>query len=468
MLDKSANIEIHGDKYQFCYYAKGEKITVRQEEDVLDTWFSSGLWPFSILGWPEQTPDLKKYYPNTVMETGYDIIFFRVIRMMLMGEMFMDTMPFEHIYLHGLVKDEHGKKMSKSKGNVVDPLKLIDTYGADALRGALLLGNTPGNDQKFHEQKVEYVSRFLNKLWNASRFVTMRVFGDDEKRKPLSYEKLIKDIQKNKAQLNEYDTWILGKVADLTTQVDKYLAKFMLGEALQESINTVWHEFCDWYIEIAKIQNSPVSDKVMLYALGTFYKLLHPSLPFVTERLRGLVGFEEPLIISAWPQALAIGDKNYRINMLMEMIAHRRQLKTQVTDKPHEKISIFVQGNKDIQHLVEQHFDLVRDIIKVDQIQYINENQEMGDEWQIAMLMDIKLGAKGVKSVDRRITLADLEKQVAEEEQFLQRMRGMLTGDFVARAPEKVVAEKKKKMEEVKSRIAAMQYEINKIKMERK
>jgi valyl-tRNA synthetase len=233
-------------------------------------------------------------------------------------------------------------------------------------------------------------------------------------------------------------------------------------------VDTVRHEFCDWYIEIAKVKNSPVTDKVMLYALGTFYKVLHPSLPFATEKLWELVGFKGPLMISEWPQPLAIGDKNYRINMLMEMIAHRRQLKTQVTDKPHEKISIFVQGNKDIQLLVEQHYELVRDIIKVEKISYFEEHQEIEDERQIAMLMDIKLGAKGIKSVDRRVTLQDLEKQIAEEEQFLQRMRGMFTGDFAARAPESVIKEKKKKMEEVKSRIAAMQYEINKIKMERK
>ncbi len=468
LLDKSANIDIQGDKYLFEYYSKGEKIMVRQEEDVLDTWFSSGLWPFSILWRPEETPDLKKFYPNTVMETWYDIIFFRVIRMMLMGEMLMDEMPFEHVYLHGLVKDDQGKKMSKSKGNVMDPLKLIDQYGADALRGALLLGNTPGNDQKFQEQKVEYVARFLNKLWNASRFVAMRAAGDGDKQIELHYEKIGREIEKNKAQLNDYDIWMIGKLTDLISQAEKYMAKFMLGESLQESVDTVWHEFCDWYIEIAKVKNSPVTDQVMLYALGTFYKVLHPSLPFVTEKLWELVGFTWPLMISEWPLPLAIGDKNYRINMLMEMIAHRRQLKTQVTDKPHEKISIFVQGNKDIQLLVEQHYDLVRDIIKVENISYYEEHQEIEDGWQIAMLMDIKLGAKGIKSVDRRITLADLEKQVAEEEQFLQRMRGMFTGDFAARAPEGVIKEKKKKMEEVKSRIAAMQYEINKIKMERK
>ncbi len=468
LLDKSANIDIQGDKYLFEYYHKTDKITVKQEEDVLDTWFSSWLWPFSILWRPEETPDLKKYYPNTVMETGYDIIFFRVIRMMLMGEMLMDEMPFEHIYLHGLVKDENGKKMSKSKGNVVDPLRMIERYGADALRGALLLGNTPGNDQKVQEQKVEYVSRFLNKLWNASRFVTMRIASEDDKKTVLSYDQLGKEIIKNKWQLNDYDAWMVGKLSDLIGQVDKYLAKFMIGEALQESIDTVRHEFCDRYIEIAKVKHSEITDKVMMYALGTFYKLLHPSLPFVTEKLWNLVGFEWSIMISDRPQPLAIGDKNYRINMLMEMIAHRRQLKTQVTDKPHETISIFVQGNKDIQLLVEQHFDLIRDILKVDKISYFEEHQEVEDDRQMSMLMDIKLWAKGIKTVDRRITLADLEKQVAEEEQFLQRMRGMFQGDFAARAPAEVIKEKKKKMEEVKSRIAAMQYEINKIKMERK
>lgn len=171
ILERSANIISIGDKYRFVYYYKGEIVELTQEEDVLDTWFSSALRPFSILGRPEETLDLKRYYPNAVLETGYDIIFFRVIRMMLMGVELTDQMPFEHVYLHGLIKDEKGQKMSKSKGNSIDPLILIEKYGADALRGALLLGNTPGNDQKFSEQKVDYVRRFVNKMRNASRFV---------------------------------------------------------------------------------------------------------------------------------------------------------------------------------------------------------------------------------------------------------------------------------------------------------
>lgn len=246
------------------------------------------------------------------------------------------------------------------------------------------------------------------------------------------------------------------------------MGKFMLGEALQETIDLIWHHFCDRYIEITKLQQSDYTNKVMLYALGTFYKLLHPALPYATEKLRQLIGFEEILMVQERAEEIELGDKNYRMNLLMEMISQWRILRQQVTDKPHEQVSIFVQANKDIQHLVESHIDLISDILRVKEVDYFNEQDDVGEDRQITMLMDIKLGVKGIKEIDRRETLADLEKQVAEEEQFLQRMRNMFAGDFATKAPADVVKQKKEKMEEVKSRIAQMQYEINKIKMERK
>ena len=468
VLEKSANIVSSWDTYSFVYYHKWEIIELTQEEDVLDTWFSSGLRPFSILGRPDETSDLKKYYPNTVLETWYDIIFFRVIRMMLMWVEMTGKIPFDHVYLHGLIRDAQGKKMSKSVGNVVDPIELIDQYGADALRGALLLGNTPGNDQKFQQQKVEYVSRFANKLWNASRFVLLNVMSDEVKFDG-NYEKLGKLLQKKEYDMNDYDRWIVGRIQETIGQVEKYQSKFMLWEALQTSIDLVWHDFCDRYIEISKLQKSEMTDMVLLYSLGTFYKILHPALPFVTERLRQLLWFEWSLVISDRPKEIGLWGKNYRINLLMEMIWERRNLKQQVTDKPHEKVDLLIQANKDIQMLVEEHSDLVRDIIRVGDITYTNEHEETAEGYQITMIMDIKLGAKGVKEINRKDALNDLERKVEDEQQFLQRLRVILTGsDFAMKAPEKVVKQKKKKMKEVKSRIAQLELEINKIKMEKK
>lgn len=199
---------------------------MHQDEDVLDTWFSSALRPMSVLGWPEETPDFKEFFPMTMLETGYDIIFFWVIRMMLMSVEHTGKLPFQHIYLHGLVRDEQGKKMSKSIGNVVDPLILLEKYGADALRGALLLGNTPGNDQKFTDKKVEYVWRSINKLWNATRFVAMQSEGVQDH--TINYDALYEDIMHHKNKLSDYDTWMINKINDTLSQINKYMQKFML------------------------------------------------------------------------------------------------------------------------------------------------------------------------------------------------------------------------------------------------
>lgn len=470
ILDKATQIISDWDGYAFVFCHEGIPIEVTQEEDVLDTRFSSGLWPFSILWWPDNTKDLEKYYPNTVLETGYDIIFFWVIRMMLMWVEMTDTLPFEHVYLHGLVRDQQGKKMSKSKWNVIDPLKLIDQYGSDALRWALLLGNTPGNDQKFSEDKVEYVRRFINKLWNASRFVLLQIVGSDTLSESISYQALEEELFDKLDVLNEYDRWIVWKIQEKLIQIDKYNAKFMLGEALQESLDLVWHDFCDWYIEIVKIETSTYSNKVLLYALWSFYKILHPYIPFVTEKLRQLLGFDGILMVSAFPKQQNItAHKNYRMHLLMEMISEWRNLKKQVTDKPHEKVSLFVQANKDIQLLVEDHSSLVKNIIRVDDIEYINDHQEAPEGYQVAMIMDIKVWAKWIKEISWKEVLSDLEKQKEDEEQFLQRLRITLASpDFAMKAPEQVVSAKKQKMQEVKRRIAQIDFEINKIKMQKK
>jgi len=217
-----------------------------------------------------------------------------------------DTLPFKHVYLHGLVRDKYGKKMSKSKGNATDPMDLIEKYGADALRWSLLAGNTPGTDMKFDEQRVAYMWKFINKLRNASRFV-----------------------------LNQEE----GKI-----------------------ITVVWHDFCDWYIEISKFEQSDLTEKVLLYCLWAYYKLLHPSLPYVTEKLRNLLGYQDSLMMSLWPEDFEVKDKDYRMNLVMDMISQWRKLKRKVTNKPHEQVDIYIQANKDIQDLVADHFSLQKNI----------------------------------------------------------------------------------------------------------
>lgn len=470
ILENSCNIRQSGDKYQFYFSENGqEKEFVRQEEDVLDTWFSSALWPFSTLWRPEKTPDMETYYPMTVLETGHDIIFFWVIRMLLMWWEQTWKWPFQNVYLHGLVKDEQGQKISKSKWNAIDPIKLIEKFGADALRWALLQWNTPGTDVKFSEKKIDFMRRFLNKLWNASRFVSVRFVEDGKPMPSISYEMLERDIADHIGKLNAYDMWILGKLQAAVDQVGKYYSKFMLGEALQETIDMVWHDFCDRYIEITKLQQSTYTPKVMLYTLLTACKLLHPVVPHVTEKLRSLLGGEGILMMSAWPQPQFDVEKNYKMNLLMDMISQWRNLRQQATDKPHEQVVLLVQWNSQIQELVQEHSELIQHIIHAQEILYKDEFVEIEDEFHTALIMDIKVWVKGVKSVDWKQKLEVLEKQIEEEEAFLQRMRSTLANDdFAKKAPPEVIEEKKKKMQEVKQKIMQIQLEIQKIKMQKK
>lgn len=466
ILESSCNISQSWDTYRFNYYILWERASLTQENDVLDTWFSSALWPFTTMGWPEKTRDMEHFYPNSVLETWYDIIFFRVIRMMIMGVELTDQLPFKDVYFHGLVRDPKGAKMSKSKGNWVDPLKLIEKYWADSLRWALLLGNTPWNDQKFSEQKINYVSRFITKFWNASRFVMMQ----SESIKSVSSRNELETYLIDHAwQLNDYDTRILWKLNDLNVTVTKYHNKFMLGEALQESINFVWNDFCDWYIEIAKRAPSECTPYVLRYVVLTWCALLHPFLPFVTEKLRWLFGSKDALIISQRPQNKEIGTKNYRINLLMDMIAQWRSLRVQVTDKPHEKITLSVQSNIDIHTLVQNHEQLVKSILNVDTIVYASEIDSIDSNFTTAVLMDITLWVKWIKEINRKDILKDYLYQKEQEEQFLMRIRATLSAPwFVENAPNHVVEDKKKKMNEVKAKIAKIDVEIQKIRMKYK
>jgi valyl-tRNA synthetase len=468
LLNSACNIVAREDRYEFVFFDNGvELVGLVQEEDVLDTWFSSALWPFSILWWPEQTPDLAQFYPMHILETGYDIIFFWVIRMMIMGIELTDQMPFAHVYLHGLVKDEHGQKISKSKWNAVDPMVMVDQYGADAVRWALLQGNTPGNDAKFSEKKVDYMSRFINKLWNASRFVALRFFQDsDGAVQEVSYDALYEDISANLAELNPYDLWMVGRLQMTVEQVTKYTSKFMVGEALHDTIQMTWHDFCDWYIELTKLEQSSYTYKVMLYTLLTALKLLHPVFPYVTDKLWQLLGAEWLLPVSPWPQVSFAMDSDYKMNLLMDMISQWRTLRAQVVDKPHEKVVLYVQSNSNIHQLVRDHESVISQIINVDSIHFVELHEEIPVDVLTTLIMDITIGIKGIKEFNWKDRLVELERLVGEEEQFLQRMRSMLSNvSFTSNAPQAIIDEKKAKMQEVKQKITQMTMEINKLKM---
>ncbi|MBI2780441.1 MAG: valine--tRNA ligase [Chloroflexi bacterium] len=281
-----------------------------QDPDIFDTWYSSGLWPFSTLGWPDSTDDLRRYYPGAVMETGYDIIFFWVARMMMLGLHLTDAAPFRKVYLHGLVKDPYGKRMSKTKGNVVDPLEAIDTAGADALRFALLNGTSPGNDQKFRSEKLEDARNFANKLWNATRFVA------GARPASIDAEQAMRRETPDPSRLGPAERWILSRAAATVAAVDKAFADDNFGEVARVLYEAIWSELCDWGLELAKVRlgdaSLPAEDReatwwTLVDALDTYLRLLHPVMPFVTEALWAVLprAKDDPelLIVARWPQA---------------------------------------------------------------------------------------------------------------------------------------------------------------------
>lgn len=308
---------------------------IHQDEDALDTWFSSALWPFSTMGWPDNTELLKQFYPTSVLVTGYDIIFFWVARMLIMGMEFMKEIPFEKVFIHGLVRDSQGRKMSKSLGNGIDPLEVIEKYGADTLRFMLITGNTPGNDMRFYWERVEGTRNFANKIWNASRFALMNMEGYD------------KD-----AELAPYtlaDRWILSRLQDTVKDVTGLLERFELGEAGRAIYDFIWSEVCDWYIEIAKPRlynkeaaaERATAQHVLATVLVSAMKLLHPYMPFITEEIYQCLPHEaESIMISKWPvaaESLVDPEAERGMNAIMDSIKAIRNMRAEVNANPGKK-----------------------------------------------------------------------------------------------------------------------------------
>ncbi len=310
---------------------------LRQDEDTLDTWFSSALWPFSTLGWPEQTPELKYFYPTNTLVTGYDIIFFWVVRMMFSGLEHMGEVPFDTVFIHGLVRDAKGRKMSKSLGNGIDPLEIIDAYGADALRFMLATGNSPGNDMRFMTEKVEASRNFANKLWNAARFIRMNL---GEKELPLTLPET----------LTTEDKWIVSKFNALTRAMTENLEKFELGIAVQKLYDFIWDDYCDWYIELCKTRLQGGDDgalRVLLYVMRGMLALLHPFMPFVTEEIWQSLPHEGATLMRApWPvydEALAFPAEEREMERLMEAIRAIRNRRAEMNVPPSRKAQVYVE-----------------------------------------------------------------------------------------------------------------------------
>ena len=438
--DDCGEMVVTKEKTAFCPKCGKE---MRQDPDVLDTWFSSGLWPFSTLGWPKQTEDLKYFYPTSVLVTGYDIIPFWVARMISMGMECMDEKPFSTVLIHGLVRDSLGRKMSKSLGNGIDPLEIIDKYGADALRFALATGNSPGNDMRFSDEKVEASRNFANKIWNAARFVHMNLEAE--------YPTDSIDTE----GLMPEDKWVLSLYNTLVAEVTDNLEKFELGIAVQKLYDFIWDVFCDWYIELVKArlmqkgsETGVKAQKVLTYVLSGTMKLLHPFMPFITEEIwQSLPHDEESICISSYPvydEALVFDKDVELITEVISSIRAVRNCRAERSVPPSRKTRLFIKTDrKDIFGEAAGYFTSLASASELD---FIDDESELPANVKAithAATLYIPLG----DMVDAEAEKARLKKELEKAEKEIAILeRKLSNAEFVAKAPEKVVEGEREKL----------------------
>ncbi|MBQ6470015.1 MAG: valine--tRNA ligase [Lachnospiraceae bacterium] len=437
-----------------CPHCGGKRF--RQDPDTLDTWFSSALWPFSTLGWPKETEDLKYFYPTDVLVTGYDIIFFWVIRMIFSGCEQMNEIPFHTVLFHGLVRDSQGRKMSKSLGNGIDPLEVIDKYGADALRLTLVTGNAPGNDMRFYWEQVEASRNFANKIWNASRFIMMNL-PDREIEKP-SYDKLA-----------IADRWILSAANTLAKEVQENMERYELGIAVSKVHDFLWDEFCDWYIEIAKLrlvrkEEDPKGADAALWTLkevlGEAMKLLHPFMPFISEEIYCTLHPEEETVMTAqWPEFS--GDRVFpkdeeMITLYKELVRGTRAIRAEMNVPHGTKTEMFLVAAdaaavKELEELKESLVDMKKMLFASDVV--IRDSKEGISEDAVSIVGSRMTAYIPLEElVDREKEIARLKGEQAKILSEIRRAEGMLANpNFVGKAPEKKVAEERAKLEKYKA-----------------
>ncbi|MFQ7523923.1 MAG: valine--tRNA ligase [Terrisporobacter sp.] len=423
---------------------------LKQDEDVLDTWFSSALWPFSTLGWPHNTEELEYYYPTNVLVTGYDIIFFWVVRMAFAGMFCMNEKPFDHVLIHGLVRDSQGRKMSKSLGNGIDPLEVIDQYGADALRFMLVTGNSPGNDMRFYMERVEAARNFANKLWNASRFVFMNI--DEEIMNGVTRE----SVEDN---LTIADKWIISRANNVVKEVIDNMDKFDLGIAAQKIYDFAWTEYCDWYIEIVKprlygddVEAKKAALYTLTYVLETILKLLHPYMPFITEEIYTyLPTVEGSIVIAQWPHYKEednMASEEEMMELAMDGIRNIRNARAEMDVPPSKKAKVIIvpaEGKKSAVEATKEYFVTLASASMVE----IAETEENIPEDAVSVVIN---GAKIFIPLDELVDFEKekerLTKEKAKLEGEIKRVNGKLSNQgFLAKAPESLVNEEKVKKE---------------------
>ncbi|MBN2499714.1 MAG: valine--tRNA ligase, partial [Anaerolineales bacterium] len=437
----------------------GEDVELVQDPDVLDTWFSSGLWPFSTLGWPDETPDFKYFYPTTMMETGYDILFFWVARMIMSGLEYTGEVPFTEVYLHGLIRDEQGRKMSKSIGNVIDPLVVMNEMGTDALRFTLLVGSTPGNDMNLSLKKVEANRNFANKVWNAARLI----LGSLEK------------APKASEQAPDWtlaDLWIHARLRIVVRDVERLFQNYQYGEAGRQIYEFFWSEFADWYLEIAKLQLDEGGDRAfytaqtMVETLDTCLRMLHPFTPFVTEELWGYLkqaaqahspdlapkaGWEDALIVAKWPQPkeerVWEADAITGFTLVMDIIRAIRNLRSEKNVKPGLRIPAILVGEVTTCVLEEQAAAIAAlSYLNEDELQIVETLAEKPEGHVALVVGPVEIFLPLAEMVDPAEERARLEKSLAEAESQVARLEKLLASPFAEKAPAAVVDKEREKL----------------------
>ena len=427
---------------------------MRQDPDTLDTWFSSALWPFSTLGWPEKTEEMEYFYPTNTLVTGYDIIPFWVIRMVFSGLEHTGKTPFDTVLIHGLVRDSQGRKMSKSLGNGIDPLEVIEKYGADALRFTLITGNAPGNDMRFYYERVEASRNFANKVWNASRFIMMNM-----------PEKGISSV--DESTLTDADKWILSKVNDLVKDVTENLEKYELGIAASKLYDFIWEEFCDWYIEMVKPRLYSEDNKTKAAALYTLnevlitsLKLLHPYMPFVTEEIfTTLQDKEASIMVSEWPvydEARSFKTEEESVEVIKEAVRSIRNLRSGMNVPPSRKAKVYVVSESE---KIRKIFEEGR--VFFETLSYSNEMIVQSDKMGIeedavsTVIPDATIYIPFAELVDVEKEIERLKREQTKLEKELARVNGMLANpNFVNKAPEAKINEEKEKQEKYNQMMA--------------
>ncbi len=438
--------------------------SIRQDEDVLDTWFSSALWPFSTLGWPDDTALLRYYYPTSVLVTGYDIIFFWVIRMVFSAMFCMKEIPFKHVLLHGIVRDEQGRKMSKSLGNGIDPLEVIDKYGADALRFTLATGNTPGNDMRFSYERVETSRNFANKIWNASRFILMNMENCE-----INLDQ--KTIEEN---MEISDRWIVSRLNKVARDVSGNIDKFEIGIAADKIYEFAWSEFCDWYIELIKprlYSEDNIAKQTALYTaknvLEGILKLLHPFMPFITEEIYSKLEEDEKIITAAWP----VFDQNkydeasiQMMNKVMEAIRAIRNARSEMNVPPSRKASVKIAAEEDALKALTKAQVYIITLGSASEVEFISKDQ--ADQDALSIVIDgAEIFIPLAEIIDIEKEIERLSKEADKFEGEIKRAQGKLNNQgFVAKAPQSLIDEEKAKIDKYKEMKSSVEERINQLK----